>query len=247
MAFLCFLSTPPSPLFSIKKWSHITSPFILNDTIICFMAFLDVFSTKNGYQKNTKKLGLNVMSHLLPNNTVFERFCPQQFPLPKVSGSVGNPLQQYKEIQRNQGGGERGAQVPNAVTGDFKIPPFGQTMVSLWPTSQGQRAQATKPPDERRMKSTGRCQRVSEPKNKIQTNILDSPGEKHPPRPYRVPRRCSRIVHSDKLSAWPTSSNLSVLQRTSDSQDQSLFHLSNHQDSRLGLVLCWNCQKLLLS
>ena len=187
------------------------------------------------------------MSHFLPNNTVFGRFCPQQFPLPKVSGSGGNPLQQYKKFKDIRGW--RGVQVPNAVTGDFKIPPFGQTMVSLWPTSQGQRVQATKPPDERRKKSTGRSQRVSEPKNKIQTNTLDSPGEKHSPRPYRVPRRCSRIVHSDKLSAWPTSSNLSVLQRTSDSQDQSLFHLSNHQGSRLGLVLllCWNCQKLLLS
>ena len=127
--------------------------------------------------------------------------------------------------------------------------PVGQTVVPLWPTSQGQRAQATRPPDERRMKSTGRSQKVSEPKNKIQTNILDSPGEKHPPRPYRVPRRCSRIVHSDKLSAFPTSSNLPTFQRTSDSQDQSLFHLSNHQGSRLGLVLllCWNCQKLVLS
>ena len=29
--------------------------FILNDNIICSIAFLDAFSTKNGYQKNTKK------------------------------------------------------------------------------------------------------------------------------------------------------------------------------------------------
>ena len=43
---------------SIKKWSDIISPFILNDNIICFIAFLDVFSTKNGFQKNTKKSGL---------------------------------------------------------------------------------------------------------------------------------------------------------------------------------------------
>ena len=28
------------------------------DNIICSIAFLDVFSTKNAYQKNTKKLGL---------------------------------------------------------------------------------------------------------------------------------------------------------------------------------------------
>ena len=42
---------------SIKKWSDITSLLILNDNITCFMAFLDIFSTKNGYQKN-KKLGL---------------------------------------------------------------------------------------------------------------------------------------------------------------------------------------------
>ena len=39
---------------SIKKWSDITYPFILNDNIICFIAFLDVFSTKNGYQKTQK-------------------------------------------------------------------------------------------------------------------------------------------------------------------------------------------------
>ena len=26
-----------------------------NDNIVCFIAFLGVFSTKNGYQKNTKK------------------------------------------------------------------------------------------------------------------------------------------------------------------------------------------------
>ena len=41
---------------SIKKWSDITSPFILNDNIICFIVCLDVFSAKNGYQKNTKKI-----------------------------------------------------------------------------------------------------------------------------------------------------------------------------------------------
>ena len=34
---------------SIKKWSDITSPFILNDNIICFIALLDVFSTNNSY------------------------------------------------------------------------------------------------------------------------------------------------------------------------------------------------------
>ena len=34
---------------SITKWSDITSPFILNDNIICL---IDVFSTNNGYQKN---------------------------------------------------------------------------------------------------------------------------------------------------------------------------------------------------
>ena len=33
-----------------------SSPFILNDNIICFIAFLDVFSTKNDYQKTQKKL-----------------------------------------------------------------------------------------------------------------------------------------------------------------------------------------------
>ena len=54
--------------------------------------------------------------------------------------------------------------MPNAVTRDVRIHPFGQTVVPLWPTSQGQRAQATKPPDEKRMKLTGRSQRVSEPK-----------------------------------------------------------------------------------
>ena len=41
---------------SIKKWSDITPPIILNDNIICFIAFLDVFSKKNGYQTNTKNL-----------------------------------------------------------------------------------------------------------------------------------------------------------------------------------------------
>ena len=43
---------------SIEKWSDITSPLILNDSITCFIAFLNVFSTKNGYQKKHKKLGL---------------------------------------------------------------------------------------------------------------------------------------------------------------------------------------------
>ena len=33
---------------SIKKWSNITSSYILNDSIIYFIAFLGVFSTKNG-------------------------------------------------------------------------------------------------------------------------------------------------------------------------------------------------------
>ena len=41
---------------SIKKWSDISSPFILNDNIKYFIAFLDVSSTKHGYQKNTKKI-----------------------------------------------------------------------------------------------------------------------------------------------------------------------------------------------
>ena len=40
---------------SIKKWSDILN--ILNDNIICFIAFLDVFSTQNGYQK-TQKIGV---------------------------------------------------------------------------------------------------------------------------------------------------------------------------------------------
>ena len=40
---------------SMKKWSDMSSLFILNDNIICFIAFLDVFSTKNGYQKHTHK------------------------------------------------------------------------------------------------------------------------------------------------------------------------------------------------
>ena len=35
---------------SIKKWADITSPFILNDNIICFIAFVDVFSIKKYYQ-----------------------------------------------------------------------------------------------------------------------------------------------------------------------------------------------------
>ena len=43
---------------SIKKWSDITSPYISNDNIICFIAFLDVFLVQNGYQKHTKKLGI---------------------------------------------------------------------------------------------------------------------------------------------------------------------------------------------
>ena len=44
-------------LFGIIAWSAITSSLILNDNIICFIAFLDVFTTKNIYQKNTKNLG----------------------------------------------------------------------------------------------------------------------------------------------------------------------------------------------
>ena len=48
----------PENLFwnhSIKKWSDITSLSILNDNII---AFLDFFSTKNGYQNYTTNLGI---------------------------------------------------------------------------------------------------------------------------------------------------------------------------------------------
>ena len=30
----------------------------LNDNIICFIAFVDVFGTKNGYQKTQKNIGL---------------------------------------------------------------------------------------------------------------------------------------------------------------------------------------------
>ena len=40
---------------SIKKWSE-TSPFILNDNIICFIAFLSVFSTKEMVTKKTHKI-----------------------------------------------------------------------------------------------------------------------------------------------------------------------------------------------
>ena len=39
---------------STKKWSDITTLFILNDNIICFIAFLDVFSTKNGCNQKTQ-------------------------------------------------------------------------------------------------------------------------------------------------------------------------------------------------
>ena len=39
---------------SIKKWSDKTSPFILNDSTIFFIAFADVYITKNGYQKQKK-------------------------------------------------------------------------------------------------------------------------------------------------------------------------------------------------
>ena len=40
----------------IKKWSDITSPFILNDIIICFIAFFDVFSTKKVVTQKTHKI-----------------------------------------------------------------------------------------------------------------------------------------------------------------------------------------------
>ena len=40
---------------SIKKWSGMTPPFILNGNIICCTAFLDVFSTKKMVTKKTRK------------------------------------------------------------------------------------------------------------------------------------------------------------------------------------------------
>ena len=43
---------------SIKKWSDITSAINLNDNIICFIAFLDVFITNKWLPKKHKKLGL---------------------------------------------------------------------------------------------------------------------------------------------------------------------------------------------
>ena len=42
---------------SIKKWS-VTSPFILNDNIICFIGFLDVLVQKMVTKKNINNLGL---------------------------------------------------------------------------------------------------------------------------------------------------------------------------------------------
>ena len=39
---------------SIKRWSDITSFFISNNNIICFIAILDLFSAKNGFENNTK-------------------------------------------------------------------------------------------------------------------------------------------------------------------------------------------------
>ena len=39
---------------SIRKWSDIISPFILNDNIMCFIAFLIVFSTKMVTKKTQK-------------------------------------------------------------------------------------------------------------------------------------------------------------------------------------------------
>ena len=39
---------------SIKRWSDITSIFISNNNIICFIAILDLFSAKNGFENNTK-------------------------------------------------------------------------------------------------------------------------------------------------------------------------------------------------
>ena len=39
---------------SIKKLSDITTPFILNDDIICIIAFLDVFCTEKSCQNKHK-------------------------------------------------------------------------------------------------------------------------------------------------------------------------------------------------
>ena len=39
---------------STNIWSDKTPPFILNDNVTCFIPFLDVFITKNGYQKKTQ-------------------------------------------------------------------------------------------------------------------------------------------------------------------------------------------------
>ena len=39
---------------SINIWSDITSPFILNDNIICFIAFLDVLVPKMVTKKHKK-------------------------------------------------------------------------------------------------------------------------------------------------------------------------------------------------
>ena len=49
--------------YCIKKWSYKTCPFILNDNIIRLIAFLNVFGTKNGYQKTQKNIGLHNTSN----------------------------------------------------------------------------------------------------------------------------------------------------------------------------------------
>ena len=50
----CFISCSPNANPFINSHNDVTSPFILNENAICFIAFLDVSSTKNGYQKHKK-------------------------------------------------------------------------------------------------------------------------------------------------------------------------------------------------
>ena len=78
---------------SIKKWSDLTSPFILNGNIICFIAFLDVLVQKMVTKKHIK------IRNPGPHRPLFRTFSlnlPFFTPSPSRFGLVGFFLTNFK-------------------------------------------------------------------------------------------------------------------------------------------------------